>query len=122
MTAKSTDPRRVEIVRHYFSRLNPLKGGVCVYATHTKGDSFIMVSTAICAAGDQYSKKTGVLYATPLYSGASPYSGNSIALPIITSYYNKNKFTRDDLLWTVEYYFGDTLGERFLDGALDNGY
>lgn len=113
MTAKSADPNRVEIIRHYFSRTRPLDGGVCVYATHTKGDSFIRVNTAICAVGDQYSKKTGALWASP------NFLANGITLPI-RPYFHKDKLTRDNLLWHVEHYFGETLGERYLDGIFDN--
>jgi len=113
MTAKSSNPNRVEIIRHYFSRKNPLNGGVCVYASHTKGNSFIKVGTSICAPGDQYSKKTGANGAMFL---SSEFLSSEISLPI---YGNRNKFTRDDLLRTVELYFGETLGARYLDSEFD---
>lgn len=111
MTAKSINPNQVEIIRHYFSRKNPLLGGVCVYASHIKGDSFIKVATAICSPGDQYSKKIG--------ASSARFLSSEIGLPV-PEWHNRNKFTRDNLLDAVEHYFGKTLGVSYLDVQEDS--
>lgn len=107
MTAKTDDPRLLEVVRHFFNRENPLEGGMTVFATHIKGNSYITVATAICAKGDSYCKKEGYAIARERMNNYT-----YVQLPIVEentifcSAYNKNKLTRDNLISIVNLYFG----------------
>lgn len=64
-----------EIIHHFMGPNN--RGGLGVMATHTEGDSFIVVSTAICSVNDQYTKK--IACALLDYNREQ---GHSILLPI----------------------------------------